>query len=259
MSRLRCGILIGIAALAALPAFGQPDLRSVQQGRTGQASSFRAERLQGEPELQFIMRRLKLNDRQKQLVEGLMDQYRLMLEQPSEQNTALIREVLTELATAQRSGQSDRIAELRAELQALRPAAQARKQFFDSLRPALDEAQVKRLDEVEAFLRDNPVGMLRPTQILKNVDALKPTSSQLQQIARVHKEFRTQISQSRQLREKFDLTDFSIRFAASVRGKLSEAQQARFDTMLDEQLPGLSEEVREAAQAAAASSADSTD
>lgn len=186
--------------------------------------------LQGVAELNFIMRKLDLDQKQRQHAQGLLDEYETSLSQ--EVDLTAITGLLHELQQAKGDDDKARIQQLYNEIKANQPSTLARNTFLDGLREILTDQQKVKLDNTLKMLEDNPSGVISLLDIFKAALTLDPTPEQRRELDRIHHQFRTQDVANVGRDGDVPRAGLDTKFSAELRKVLDAPRQEKFDAAL---------------------------
>ena len=198
---------------------------------TGQGGGIK---LQGEPELRYIMERLDLDEKQQAHCEALIDEYNTRLADKSEMSG--LTSLMLKLQEARKNNDLEQVQKIYEEIKAVQPTTLARNEFLANLRVALTDAQKEKLDEVLKYLENNPTGSVSLLKIFKAALSLQPTSEERRKLDSIHQRFRTE--EVAQIRRGTDVPKANLakKFADELRTAFDESKQAQFDQKISKLL-----------------------
>jgi hypothetical protein len=227
MQRLTLFTAVSALALATLAPAQQATNPQAQRNRNQPAVQQRGEL----DELKYIVAMLDLTDEQEQNAEGLLDEYVYKINQRPD--ITQLTTLLQEFRDAQQAGDQEEIERVKRELEAAKPQAKARREFFTALRDMLTDEQQARLEQVLVVAERNPTGQLRPYDVLMVVkNDLKLSNEQHQKLLRVHKDFRERIAGNPRQMQNVPESNIPREFALAVRSILTVEQMETFDEKL---------------------------
>lgn len=197
-----------------------------QQGG-GNPRSGGGNKLQGEPELRFMLARLDLTNEQKQHSEGLIDEYKARIS--SREDMSALAGLMMQLQEARQNNDEERVQAVYEEIKANDPTTLARNDFLAGLRAVLTDAQKEKLEKVLTLLENNPTGTVSLLNIFKAALSVDPTPSERRKLDSIHQRFRTE--EVAKIGRDADVPKAALgkKFADELRTAFDAARQEKFD------------------------------
>jgi uncharacterized membrane-anchored protein YhcB (DUF1043 family) len=244
MNRIVLVLLFGLSSAGIALAL---QTQQVEPPRPGQRRPPPAETgPQGEQKLRWICKQLRLDEKQMQTAEALIQVYKAEIEEQKKDPSALLQRIqdkYAEVRAAQSDGNTELAKKLQAELKELAPGTQAESHFFKDLEPALNPDQKEKLPAVRKKAETVGDVSMRPVHVIRAARKLGLSAEQDQKVESILEEYRKNIASN-----KPDSPEASAervdKLVQDVRAVLTPAQAQAFDKGI--------EELREAAPPATA-------
>lgn len=199
--------------------------------------------LEGENKLRYVVKQLRLEDKQNKDVDSLMAVYAEAMKEESSTAVLLarlneIQSKLVEMEDAKKTGDTTRVEALREEVRKLTPGTLPEREFFENLNGVLTDPQRTRLEQVRRRIESNPDVSLQPLDVIQTAQAQNLDPAQREKIDSLLTEFRNQMASNRPgtQAEKFARVD---QLVAKVRGVLNPEQAKAFDQEIERLRPPL--------------------
>lgn len=233
----RLTVATAMLVFTALSALGQqPRIKGPDKGIV----------LEGEPKLRYIVKQLKLTDKQKGDVDSLLAVYNESMKAESDTAVLLaklndIQTKLVELQEARAAGDTKRVEQLKEEVRKITPGAEPEREFFENLNPTLTQEQREKLEHVRKRIDSNPDVSLQPLDVIQTAQAQNLDPGQREKIDGFLTEFRNEMASNRPgtQAEKFARVD---QLVARVRTVLNPNQAKAFDEEIERLRPPMPKE-----------------
>ena len=194
--------------------------------------------LTGRKKVIYVCRQLDLNKEQRTQARGLIDS---IIETSDNQDIPLERvfQIVKELEEAKKNNDKETEDRLSQELRSYgENRRDSSEELFDSLESVLTDAQKKKMAEARDRLTRNPSGGLRPVDIFRAVDELKPTAEQEQTLAQLRKQISRAVHDIQTMKDN-DRFQLMNRLLSEIIPILTSEQQAPFQHAMSRLRPDL--------------------
>lgn len=189
---------------------------------------------------QYVARQLDLTPPQREQYHELVRTVLINAPQPS---VPAFRRLVQAYQHAEATGNEERAARLKAEIEDVRRQALPEGEFFASVRSVvLTESQRPVLDRVLARLDKNPSGAVSPVDVLDYLEQLDLSESQRAQITEAKESLRMRSTTSARKDERFRaglLETLIARVGAVLSDAQRQALHAHLDRLRPDRLPGI--------------------
>jgi len=199
----RNSLLLVLAVSVAAPLFAQTPQRMRVPGEKIKTIGPATEKAKQpkqvpiEQKLRYIVKRLNLDEKQKQHAEGLFailqSESNLSTEETKDR-MELIMSTYHAMQDAEKAGDKARAEQLREELKGLAPGVAAERNFVNGLMPVLNEQQKVKFQELLKKYEKATDLSLKPIEVIKLAREQKLTPEQSQQLDKIQTEFRQSVA-----------------------------------------------------------------
>jgi hypothetical protein len=191
-------------------------------------------KLEGVDRLRFILKQLRLDEKQTQQAEALLTVYQAECKEEEGDPAGLmmrIQQKYAEVQDAESRGDKATADVKRAELREMAPGKQPEKRFFESLGQNLTPEQKQRLPGAIKRAEGDTSQLLRPIHVLRAARSVKLDAQQTRKVDELLDAYRTGLTTARP-QGLDDMSEYVEKLIVDVRAVLKPDQATAFDATI---------------------------